>query len=265
MPSTKTDDERAISTDDALRIVRGQHDDPFGVLGPHKLGRTRHVTAFDPGASEMAALVGDKAHPLPPVADAAGVFSGKVPGTKPYRLRGSASGASWEVDDAYRFGPVMGEMDEYLLSEGTHERIWQVLGAHVIDHEGARGTHFAVWAPNARRVSVVGDFNLWDGRRHQMRRRGATGCWEIFIPDVSEGVPYKYEIIGVDGKTLPLKADPVGFGSQHAPENASVVRDIAGFGWKDDDWMASRAEHHDRRAPISVYEVHLGSWKRVWD
>ncbi|NND20865.1 MAG: 1,4-alpha-glucan branching protein GlgB, partial [Silicimonas sp.] len=152
-----------------------------------------------------------------------------------------------------------------LLAEGTHERLWKVLGAHVLDHEGARGTHFAVWAPNARRVSVVGDFNHWDGRRHPMRRRGSTGVWEIFIPDLGEGTVYKYEILGVDGRTGPLKADPVGFGSQHAPENASVVRDIDGYGWDDAQWMASRGAANGREAPISVYEVHLGSWKRKHD
>ena len=266
MPSTKTDATAAISTEDARRIVHGHHDDPFSVLGPHKVGRSRYVTAFDPGAHELSALVDGKPHTLDPVPDAPGVFSGKVPGTKPYRLKGKdGNGTSWEMEDAYRFGPVMGEMDEYLLSEGTHERIWQVLGAHVIEHEGVKGTHFAVWAPNARRVSVVGDFNLWDGRRHQMRKRGVTGCWEIFVPEVGEGIAYKYEIIGVDGTTQPLKADPVGFGSQHAPENASVVRDISGYGWDDEKWMKERGGRQARTAPISVYEVHLGSWKRVWD
>ena len=132
----------------------------------------------------------------------------------------------WEFDDAYRFGPVLGEMDEYLLGEGTHKRIWQVLGAHLITHEGVDGVHFAVWAPNAQRVSVVGDFNVWDGRRHPMRRRGATGVWETFIPGLKDGVSYKYEIRAGDGAVMPLKADPVGFGSEHPPANASVVRDI---------------------------------------
>ncbi|GIX14598.1 MAG: hypothetical protein KatS3mg118_2557 [Paracoccaceae bacterium] len=129
-------------------------------------------------------------------------------------------------------------------------------------HEGVAGTHFAVWAPNARRVSVVGDFNFWDPRRAVMRRRGATGVWEIFLPGVGEGAAYKYDIIGAYGDHLPQKADPVGFGAQHPPETASVVRDISGYGWRDDDWMASRGAAQDRSAPISIYEVHLGSWRR---
>jgi 1,4-alpha-glucan branching enzyme len=124
------------------------------------------------------------------------------------------------------------------------------------------GTHFAVWAPGAKRISVVGAFNGWDGRVHVMRRRGATGVWEIFLPGISEGEAYKYEILGADGRVQPLKADPVGFGSQHPPENASVVRDIRGYGWDDRGWMSERAQRNDRTAPISIYEVHLGSWRR---
>jgi 1,4-alpha-glucan branching enzyme len=265
MPKTDTS-KTAISVDDARRLSVGQHDDPFSILGPHKIGRSRYVTAFDPGAAEISAVVGSKSYPLTPVESVQGVFSGKVPGTKPYTLRGdNGLGGSWEAEDAYRFGPVIGEMDEYLLAEGTHQRIWNVLGAHVMQHEGADGTHFAVWAPNARRVSVVGDFNHWDGRRHTMRRRGTTGVWEIFLPGIGEGTVYKYEILGVDGRTQPLKADPVGFGSQHAPDNASVVRDISGYGWDDGQWMASRGANNKRDAAISIYEVHLGSWKRVHD
>jgi 1,4-alpha-glucan branching enzyme len=157
---------------------------------------------------------------------------------------------------------VLGEMDEYLLGEGTHRRLWQVLGAHLMTHEGVDGVHFAVWAPNAERVSVVGDFNVWDGRRNPMRRRGATGVWEIFMPGLAEGTPYKYEIKGPGGQVLPLKADPVGFGSEYPPANASVVRRIAGD-WQDAGWMETRAAKHTTDAPISVYEVHLGSWRRA--
>ena len=243
------------------RIVEGRFDDPFSVLGPHRKGRLRYVTAYDPGATEMAALVEGKAHPLAPVEGYPGLFQGKVAGARPYRLRGRRDGEEWQVEDPYRFGPVLGEMDEYLLGEGTHHGLWNVLGAHVIDHEGARGTHFAVWAPNARRVSVIGDFNAWDGRRHVMRRRGATGVWEIFMPGLGEGTAYKYEILGAYG-SLHQKADPVGFGSQHPPATASVVRDISGYGWSDAQWLARRALAQRTDQPISIYEVHLGSWRR---
>ncbi|WP_323010200.1 1,4-alpha-glucan branching protein GlgB [Paracoccus sp. (in: a-proteobacteria)] len=243
------------------RIVEGRFDDAFSVLGPHFRDRTRHVTAFDPGATAMAVVVAGKAHPLAPVADYPGLFHGKVPGTQPYLLRASRDGEEWLVEDAYRFGPVLGELDEYLLGEGTHHQLWHALGAHVMTHEDARGTHFAVWAPNARRVSLIGDFNAWDGRRHVMRRRGATGVWEIFMPDLGEGTVYKYEILGGDGG-LYQKADPVGFGAQHPPATASVVRDISGYGWSDGDWMGRRAQVQRTDRPISIYEVHLGSWRR---
>ena len=250
--------------DVARRIAAGQHDDPFAVLGPHAQRKATVVTAFDPGAERMVALTAKGEAELHPHPEVRGLFQGKVPSSD-YRLRGIGYGGQWDYADAYRYGPVLGEIDEYLLGEGTHRRLWTVLGAHVREHEGARGTHFAVWAPNARRVSVVGAFNAWDGRRHVMRRRGATGVWEIFVPGVGEGTPYKYEIIGADGRALPLKADPVGFGAEHAPATASVVRDIAGYGWKDGDWMAARAARNRRDAPISIYEVHLGSWRRKWD
>jgi len=251
-----------ITQEIAQALHDGRHGDPFAYLGPHKRGRTTWLTAVDHGASTMAAVIGGKDYPLDRVAPDLNVFSGKVPSGQPYTLRGSDGSQTWDMQDPYRFGPVIGEMDEYLLGEGTHQRIWTVLGAHVMQHEGTEGTHFAVWAPNAQRVSVVGGFNHWDGRRHLMRRRGATGVWEIFIPGVGDKEVYKYEILAHDGTLLPLKADPVGFGSQHPPENASMVRDIRGYGWQDGRWMNIRADHNARTAPISVYEVHLGSWRR---
>ena len=251
---------RHFSDTDIERINAGVHDDPFSVLGPHGSGADRTVTAFDPGAERLWAVTSDDQHELQRVSG--GVFSGAAPGDGEYWLRGEGQGSQWEYEDAYRFGPVVGELDEYLLGEGTHKHLWKVLGAHVMEHQGKWGTHFAVWAPNARRVSVVGGFNGWDGRRHLMRRRGATGVWEIFVPNVGEPEAYKYEIIGAQGNLMPLKADPVGFGSQHPPENASLVRHILGYGWKDDEWMSGRRDHNARTAPISVYEVHLGSWRR---
>ncbi len=248
----------------ARAIVEGRHGDPFSVLGLHKREGAWVVTAFVPGAERLWVLTGKAGKPVAadPIPGCDGLFCAALARKADYQLRAEGHGATWEFDDPFRFGPVLGEMDEYLLGEGTHKRLWQVLGAHVITHEGAEGTHFAVWAPNAERVSVVGDFNIWDGRRHPMRRRGATGVWETFIPGLGEGATYKYEILGQHGAPGPLKADPVGFGSEHPPANASVVRRIDGA-FHDADWMATRAARHSIDAPISVYEVHLGSWRRA--
>ncbi len=256
-----------LSPEAARQIVDGRCRDPFGVLGPHEApDGSLWVTVFDPGASEMTLIAGKKEYPLPPYEGFPGIFCGQIKKRTPYRLRGkNAAGEKWENDDPYRFGTVIGEMDEYLLGEGTHRRIWQVLGAHVLEHEGVHGTHFAVWAPNAQRVSVICDYNSWDGRRNPMRERGATGVWEIFIPGIGEGAAYKYELIGAQGQLMTAKADPVGFGSEHPPATASVVRDISGYGWDDDGWMYHRHEKNAHNVPISIYEVHLGSWKRRRD
>lgn len=248
----------------ARAIVEGRHGDPFSVLGPHLRGKDVMVAAFVPGAERLW-IVPEKgdATLAEGVLGCDGLFVGKLAKAgMAYRLRAQGSGSEWEFDDAYRFGPVLGEMDEYLLGEGTHRRLWQVLGAHVVTHDGVTGTNFAVWAPNAQRVSVVGNFNYWDGRRHPMRRRGATGVWEVFIPEIGEGTAYKYEIRDRHGAIGPLKADPVGFGSEHAPANASVVRTISGR-FDDADWMATRAARQNTDAPVSIYEVHLGSWRRA--
>ncbi len=249
-----------LDTETAGAIVAGRHSDPFAVLGLHKRGKAQVVTAFAPGAESLWVQYGRSEVEARPYPGHPGLFEAELPKKSAYRLRAQGSGGEWIWEDAFRFGPVIGEMDEYLLGEGTHQRIWQVLGAHVLIHEGTKGTHFAVWAPNAARVSVVGDFNIWDGRRHPMRRRGATGVWETFIPAVGEGLAYKYEIVAANGAVMPLKSDPVGFGSEHAPANASVVRNIRGADWQDGDWMTRRGAMQNIDAPISIYEVHLGSW-----
>ena len=246
----------------AWAIVEGRHGDPFSVLGLHKRAGAWVVTAFVPGADQLWVLTGKAGKAVEATHWGQGLFLCTLPRKAEYRLRAQSGDVSWEFEDPFRFGPVLGEMDEYLLGEGTHKRLWKVLGAHLMTHEGVAGTHFAVWAPNAERVSVVGDFNIWDGRRHPMRRRGPTGVWEIFVPGLSDGATYKYEIRGPGGVLLPLKADPVGFGSEHPPANASVVRAIDGP-FSDADWMKTRHQVQNIDAPISVYEVHLASWRRA--
>jgi 1,4-alpha-glucan branching enzyme len=254
--------ETTLDKGAAEAIAGGWHGDPFGVLGPHKAAKGWEIRAFVPGADRLWVLTGKTEAEAVPYPGVPGLFTHQAARKPGYRFRAEGHGNTWEFEDPYRFGPVLGEMDEYLLGEGTHRRLWQALGAHVITHEGATGVHFAVWAPNAERVSVVGDFNVWDGRRNPMRRRGATGVWEIFVPGLGEGTTYKYEIKGPGGQVLPLKADPVGFGSEHPPANASVVRTVRGD-WHDGAWMEGRAARHGIDAPISVYEVHLGSWRRA--
>lgn len=248
-------------------LLTGTMSDPFSVLGPHKNGRRWSVTALVPDARHVKVVDAKtgKVETELNCLDPRGLFSGfvrKSVATGPYRLRASNGGATWEIEDTYRFGPVLGELDEYLLAEGAHLRLWEKLGAHPMVHEGAEGVTFAVWAPAASRVSVVGEFNHWDGRRHVMRARGSTGIWEIFVPGLAEGCLYKYEIRDSTGTILPLKADPVGFGAEHPPATASVVRSLAGYDWQDGDWMATRAERNRHDQPISIYEVHLGSWRR---
>ncbi len=158
--------------------------------------------------------------------------------------------------------PVISELDAHLIGEGTHLRLYDVLGAHVRERDGVRGTAFAVWAPNARRVSVVGDFNGWDGRIHPMYLRREIGIWELFIPGVECGARYKFELENQHGHLLPLKADPFAFWSEERPKNASIVWDALPFSWDDDVWMAERKHRQHREAAISIYEVHLGSWRR---
>ena len=179
-----------------------------------------------------------------------------------YRLRVRWGGHEQEFDDVYRFGPVLGELDLHLLVEGNHLASYQKLGAHPIVHEGVEGVAFAVWAPNARRVSVVGDFNDWDGRRMPMRRRHAGGLWEIFVPGLRPGHLYKYELIGPDGGLLPLKADPYAEQAEHPPGTASIVAAPSRHLWQDGSWIGERWRRSERDAPISIYEVHLGSWRR---
>ena len=249
-------------------IVKGQHADPFAVLGLQQPDGAWVVRAFIPHAESVSAFTRD-GRPLGDLIQrhAEGFFEGKVDidHRQPVRYRAKNAGGEWDVYDPYSFGPVLGPMDDYYINEGTHLRLFDKLGAHAMEFEGLAGVHFAVWAPNARRVSVVGPFNDWDGRAHPMRNRFETGIWEVFIPTVGPGTIYKYEIVGQDGKLIPLKADPFARQSELRPKTASVVADPARFDWTDAKYLEARGKKDWRRAPISIYEVHLGSWRKRAD
>ncbi|SHI66007.1 1,4-alpha-glucan branching protein GlgB [Wenxinia saemankumensis] len=249
-------------------ILRGRHGDPFRQLGMHRVGEDGPlvVNVFAPDATEVTVTdtKGGEIARLELI-DREGFFHGRVGRDAPfaYRLKyRNHSGHEWSGADPYSFGPVLGEMDEHLLAEGRHEELYRRLGAHPMVHGGVEGTAFAVWAPNARRVSVVGHFNAWDGRRHAMRRRGATGVWEIFVPGIGQGEIYKFEILGAYGQVQPLKADPVGFAAEVPPAQASVVHGLPRHEWTDDGWIAARGGDMTTK-PVSVYEVHLASWRRT--
>ena len=243
---------------EAYAIIQGNHNDPFHYLGLHIEGGQKIVRAFLPEASNVEAIGehGERA-PLARIHDA-GLFAGALPnGSTRYQLRAQFGDQLVELDDPYRFPPVLSDFDLYLLGEGTHQRIYDKLGAHPMTLEGVEGVAFVVLAPNARGVSVVGDFNYWNPRRHPMRVRG-VGYWELFIPHARAGDHYKFDIIEPNGQHLPLKADPVAFAAEVRPNTASIVFDEAHLPRPRPAPVGMNALN----APMSIYEVHLGSWRR---
>ncbi|MGH3107160.1 MAG: 1,4-alpha-glucan branching protein GlgB [Rubrobacter sp.] len=250
--------------DAVTSVVTGDHPDPFSFLGMHPAkGGGYVVRVFLPGARtvEVVSYDGDALGELERI-HPDGLFTGPVAEMVPYRLLIAwEGGGEAEVEDPYRFPAVLGEQDLYLFGEGNHLRLYEKLGAHPIEFEGVAGTSFAVWAPNARRVSVIGDFNFWNGRRHVMRKHPG-GVWEIFIPEVGEGALYKYEIKGPNRRLLPLKADPFGFRAERLPGTASIVHGMGHYEWGDAAWMEERESKSALDAPMAIYEVHLGSWRR---
>jgi 1,4-alpha-glucan branching enzyme len=246
---------------DVAALLAARHGNPFAILGPHRDEAGTVLRALVPGA-ERVEVIGPAEAVLGALTRTHehGFFEGLIERElPPYRLRAEAGDARWEIGDPYRFGPVLGPLDDHLMVEGTHRQLWQRLGAHPMVHEGAAGVAFAVWAPHARSVSVVGDFNVWEGRRHPMRKRHDSGIWEIFVPDLTQGEGYKYHIVGPFGELLPLKADPVGLGSELRPRTASVVERLESLPEARGAYMGPA---EPRRAPMSIYEVHLGSWQR---
>ncbi len=253
----------------ARAVARGEHPDPFSYLGMHEEGDGKLIVrAFVPGARSVSVIAEDgRSLGELETGGAEGLFAGPVEteGRVSYKLRAANDGGEWEFEDPYRFPPAVSEYDLYLFGEGNHLALHEWMGAHVREIEGVRGVLFTVWAPNASRVSVVGPFNDWDGRRHVMRKHHSVGVWEFFVPGIGGGESYKYEIKGPNGNFMPLKADPFGTRAEKLPGTASVVHDPSDYSWGDAEWMENRLRKNAHDAPIAIYEVHLGSWRRNED
>ncbi len=257
---------------EVLALCRGEHGDPFAVLGMHIDGKGRlWLRTMQPGASAVFVIDTESGkevleltqRKIDAVDGFSGFFEGSLLGRNTpfnYRLKIFWPDGVQETEDPYRFSTIIGDLDAWLLAEGSHLRPFERLGAHLREIDGVKGATFAVWAPDAQRVSVIGDFNTWDGRRHPMRLRRECGVWELFIPGVKAGACYKYEIRAKDGRLLPLKADPYGFAAELRPSTASIVHDLPKAEKRKNIGTGSRLD-----APVSIYEVHLGSWRRADD
>ena len=248
---------------DIEALIKAEHRDPFSILGPHADGQGGQVIrAFLPQALSVNVIDRAGGQVLGPlsITEVPGLFVGQFAQLQPYALRINWAAGEQTSEDPYSFGPLLGEMDLYLFAEGNHRDLSTCLGAQVMSVDGVPGVRFAVWAPNARRVSVVGDFNIWDGRRHPMRLRHPSGVWELFIPRLEAGEAYKYEILGAEG-ILPLKADPMALATQLPPDTASKVASPLSVDWQDAHWMHARGELQRPDAPLSIYELHVGSWQ----
>ncbi|MEA2245057.1 MAG: 1,4-alpha-glucan branching enzyme, partial [Solirubrobacteraceae bacterium] len=250
-----------MTATDIDRLVARDHHDPHALLGAHPVDGGVVVRALHPGAESVivqpAGVELRRVHP-------GGVFEGELKGGKlplDYELEiHFPDGNTFTTQDPYRFPPTLSDLDEHLFREGRHEQLWTKMGAHVREIEGVQGTAFAVWAPAARSVSVVGDFNFWDGRLHPMRALGGSGIWELFIPAVATGTRYKFEIRAQSGELL-MKADPFAFETEEPPQTSSIVHEST-YDWNDAAYLAKRAGGTPLTRPMAVYEVHLGSWRR---
>jgi 1,4-alpha-glucan branching enzyme len=243
----------------AAALLEGRLDDPFAMLGAHD----GEVRTFQPGAETVTLIARDDGRTLGPLEQhLPGLFVGALAEDVPYAFRIAwPGGAVQETEDAYSFGPVIDDLDLQMFGEGRHWELARAMGAQPRTMDSVEGVAFSVWAPNARRVSVVGDFNGWDGRRHPMRLRQGAGVWELFVPRVGAGTHYKFEIAGADGSIV-QKADPLARQTEAPPATGSIVAPEPDFVWSDADWLAERGARHAPAAPLSVYEVHAGSWLR---
>jgi len=259
-------------------IIIGRNADPFAVLGPHQVetpaGARWVIRSFHPAA--ISAAIHFTGAPSRPAIEATkirpeGFFEAALPESQKerpsaasYRIEYKfAAGAKHQTYDTYAFPFLLSEFDLYLMGEGRHYDTYNKLGAHLQSIEGVKGANFAVWAPSAQRVSLVGDFNHWDGRVNPMRARGSSGVWELFVPELAEGAIYKYEIIGPNGNMVPLKADPYAFRAELRPATGSVVANLDTYKWHDSAWTTQRAHTNWFDKAVSIYEVHLGAWRRV--
>ncbi len=265
-PGPRRPEPRPLDPDEVARLLSGHHRDPHSVLGAHPHDGGVTIRALRPLASRVAVVLpGDRREEMWHETHGIWTVTLDLPQVPDYRIEVEwGDGVVHRQDDPYRFLPTLGEMDRHLISEGRHEQLWQVLGAHVRSYDGplgpVRGTSFAVWAPNARGVHVVGDFNQWDNSAHPMRVLGDTGVWELFVPGVGEGTRYKYDITGADGQRR-LKADPMAQAAERPPASASVVY-RSHYEWGDAEWLARRAATDPHTGPMSIYEVHLASWRQ---
>jgi len=250
--------------------IQGRLHDPFAFFGPHaEKGGGLIIRTFQPGALSVALIASDTGEAVASFdrLRPEGLWAVRLPKSRvfPYRLRVAWPAGPIEIEDPYRFPPILGDLDIHLWREGRSLKPYERFGAHVRRIEGVDGVTFVVWAPNAQRVSVVGDFNGWDGRRHPMRLRHDCGAWELFIPGLGPGEHYKYELLDANWQLLPQRADPFAFQSETPPRTASIVAPPDDYEWHDADWMAHRGNAHALDRPVAIYEVHLGSWRRHWD
>src|SRR6266704_376405 len=256
-----------LPPDELKSFLSGTHSDPFRILGPHRVGDDLAIRIFRPDAQKIEIILNRQANE--PIAAERihrdGFFCATVPGATrdlDYRLCvQSRDGSKQLTRDPYHYGPLMGEVDLHLFAEGQHWKIYEKFGAHFRSVGDTAGVYFAVWAPNAQRVSVVGDFNGWDGCVNPMRKLVGGGVWELFVPGIKQGAHYKFEIRSQTGAVL-LKSDPFAFFNQPGKSTASLIYDLERYAWNDGEWTEARRKKNWRQSAISIYEVHLGSWRR---